>query len=263
MFLVDSHCHLDAPEFDADREAVLARARAAGVRLQLVPAVRAADWPALAALGARHADLVPAYGLHPMYLAEHRPEHLDALAGWLEAANARAIGECGLDYFVDGLDRDLQQRYFDAQVRLARDLGLPLIVHARRAVDAVLATVRRLGPVTGIVHSYGGSLEQARQLAAAGFLIGLGGPLTYPRATRLHALARALPLEWLVVETDAPDQPLADHRGERNEPARLPEVLAQLARLRGEPAEKIAAATARNLYALLRLPLPIDLAQAR
>jgi TatD DNase family protein len=262
MFLVDSHCHLDAPEFDADRDAVLARARAAGVRLQLVPAVRAADWPALAALAARNPDLVPAYGLHPMYLAEHRPDDIDALAGRLAAGGVLAIGECGLDHYVEGLDRDAQRKYFEAQVALARDHDLPLIVHARHAVDAVLASVRRVGRVRGIVHSYGGSAEQAVQLARAGFLVGIGGPITYERARRLHAMVRALPLSQLVVETDAPDQPLAAHRGQRNEPGRLPEVVAAIAALRGEDPAHIANTTARNVHELLRLPLPAALAAA-
>ncbi len=262
VFLFDSHCHLDAPEFDADRDAVLARARAAGVRVQLVPAVRAADWPALAALAARNPDLIPAYGLHPMYLEEHRPADLDALAERLAAGGVRAIGECGLDYFVDGLDRAAQQSYFEAQVELARDYDLPLIVHARRAVDAVLATVRRIGRVRGIVHSFGGSIEQAVQLARAGFLIGIGGPVTYERARRLHALVRALPLAQLVVETDAPDQPPAGHRGQRNEPAYLSDVVTALANLRGVDPAAVAAATARNVHELLRLPVPRALADA-
>lgn len=262
MFLVDSHCHLDAPEFDADRDAVLTRARTAGVRLQLVPAVRAADWPALAALAARNPDLVPAYGLHPMYLEDHRPGDIDMLAARLAAGGVRAIGECGLDHYVDGLDRDLQRGFFEAQVALARDHDLPLIVHARHAVDAVLATVRRVGRVRGIVHSYGGSAEQALQLARAGFLVGIGGPVTYERARRLHAMVRALPLSQLVVETDAPDQPLAAHRGQRNEPARLPEVVAAIAALRGEDPALVAAATARNVYELLRLPVPTAVAAA-
>ncbi len=260
MFLVDSHCHLDAAEFDADREAVLARARAAGVRLQIVPAVRAADWPALEALAARNPDLVPAYGLHPLYVNDHRQTDVDALVARLAAGDVRAIGECGLDFHVDGLDRTAQQAYFEAQVVLARDHDLPLIVHARRAVDAVLASVRRIGRVRGIVHSYSGSAEQAVQLARAGFLVGIGGPVTYERARRLHALVRALPLSQLVVETDAPDQPPATHRGQRNEPARLPDVVAAIAGLRSADAATIAAATARNVYELLRLPVPPALA---
>lgn len=252
--LVDSHCHLDAPEFDADRDAVIARARAAGVTRQVIPAVSAAGWPALRALCARTPGLFPAYGLHPMYLAEHTDAHLDALAEWVARERPVAVGECGLDFFVEGLDAARQQHVFEAQLRIARDAGLPVIVHARRAVDQVLAAVRRFQPVRGVVHSYSGSADQAKRLADLGFLVGLGGPVTYARANRLRTLAATLPLECLLLETDAPDQPDADHRGQRNEPARLPRVCAEIAALRGMAPEVLAAATARNAEALFRLP---------
>lgn len=244
--LVDSHCHLDAPEFDADRAQVLARARAAGVAAQVVPAIRLADFAALRELCADNADLHPAYGLHPMYLADHAPAHLDALREWLGRERAVAVGECGLDFFVEDLDADTQRDYFTAQLRLARDFGLPVILHARRAVDEVIATIKRFAPLRGVVHSYSGSAEQARQLWNLGFLVGLGGPVTYERAHRLRALAATMPLEFLLLETDAPDQPLATHRGERNEPAYLAEVAQTIAQLRGIDAAAVADATARN-----------------
>lgn len=253
MRLIDSHCHLDAGEFDADRPEVIARARAAGVMTQVVPAVTAASWPGLRD-ACRSADgLHPAYGLHPMFLDQHRPEHLQELRVWLERERPCAVGECGLDFFVEGLDPDAQQHYFLAQLRLARDFDLPVIVHARRAVDAVIAAIKQIGGLRGVVHSFSGSPEQARQLHQLGFLIGLGGPLTYDRAQRLHRLVAGMPMEQLLLETDAPDQPDAGIRGKRNEPARLPVILATVARLRGEPAEAIAAQTtanARRLFAL-------------
>ncbi|KAF1727099.1 TatD family hydrolase [Pseudoxanthomonas japonensis] len=251
--LVDSHSHFDAPEFDADREAALARARAAGVTRQVVPAVAASTWPKLRDVCASAAGLFPAYGLHPMYLAEHRPEHLDALRDWIERERPVAVGECGLDFFVEGLDRDEQQRYFDGQLHLAREFDLPLIVHARRAVDAVIASIRRVGRLRGVVHSFSGSPEQARQLWQSGFLIGLGGPVTYERANRLRSLARTMPLDFLLLETDAPDQPDAGIRGQRNEPSRLPAVRDVIAELRGQSPDEIAAATTRNAERLFRL----------
>jgi TatD DNase family protein len=251
--VVDSHCHLDAPEFDADRDAVLARARAAGVAAQVIPAIALAGFGKLRDLCAADADLHPAYGLHPMYLAEHRPEHLGALRDWIERERAVAVGECGLDFFVEGLDPDEQRRYFSGQLELAREFELPVIVHARRAVDAVIATIKQIGGLRGVVHSFSGSPEQARQLHQLGFLIGLGGPLTYDRAQRLHRLVANMPLEQLLLETDAPDQPDAGIRGQRNEPARLPVILAAVARLRGEPAEAIAAQTTANARTLFGL----------
>ena len=252
--LVDSHSHFDAPEFDGDRDAALARARAAGVTRQVVPAVAASSWPKLREVCAQDAGLFAAYGLHPMYLSEHRPAHLEDLRTWIEREKPVAVGECGLDFFVEGLDAETQQQYFDGQLRLAREFDLPLIVHARRAVDAVIAAVKRVGRLRGVVHSFSGSPEQARQLWQLGFLIGLGGPVTYERANRLRALARTMPLDYLLLETDAPDQPDAGIRGQRNEPARLPVVRDVIADLRGAAPEDIAAATTRNAERLFKLP---------
>lgn len=253
MRLVDSHCHLDAAEFDADRDAVIARARDAGVVHQVIPAIEAAGWPALRALCRDQPDLHPAYGLHPMYLARHREAHLDELREWLANERPVAVGECGLDYFVEDLDPATQQHYFDAQLRLAREFDLPLIIHARRAVDAVIAAVRRVGDLRGVVHSFSGSPEQARQLWNAGFLIGLGGPVTYERAQRLRGLVASMPLEHLLLETDAPDQPDAAIRGQRNEPARVSVICRTIAQLRGEPEDDIAAVTRGNAARLFGL----------
>lgn len=251
--LTDSHAHLDAREFDADRAAVLARARAAGIVHQIVPAVNAAGWEPLRALCAVAPDLHPAYGLHPMYLADHAPRHLHLLADWLRRERPVAIGECGLDFFVDGLAPDAQRAYFLRQLELAREFALPVIVHARRALDEVIATLRRVGGLRGVVHSFSGSEEQARQLWKLGFSIGIGGPVTYPRAQRLRRIVAAMPLEYLLLETDAPDQPGLGHRGRRNEPAHLVEVLDCVAALRGVEAEALAAATTRNAVELFGL----------
>jgi len=251
--LVDSHCHLDAAEFDADRAQVIARARQVGVTRQVVPAVDAAEWPKLREVCAADAGLHAAYGLHPMYLAAHRDEHLSQLREWIEREQPVAVGECGLDYFVEGLDRDLQHHYFENQLQLAREYDLPVIVHARRAVDDVIAAVRRIGGLRGVVHSYSGSEEQARQLWKSGFLLGLGGPVTYDRANRLRRLAATMPIEYLLLETDAPDQPDAGIRGQRNEPARLATVCEVIAGLRGIAVDELAAATSANAQRLFRL----------
>ncbi|HEY0502368.1 MAG TPA: TatD family hydrolase [Lysobacter sp.] len=251
--LVDSHSHLDAAEFDPDRDAVIARARAAGVRRQIVPAVDAQGWPKLRDICAAGEGLHPAYGLHPMYLDAHRDEHLPLLREWIERERPVAVGECGLDYFVEGLDHERQQRFFDGQLQLAREFDLPVIVHARRAVDAVIASIRRVGALRGVVHSFSGSEEQARQLWKAGFLLGLGGPVTYERANRLRRLVADMPLEYLLLETDAPDQPDAGIRGQRNEPARLREVLQVVAGLRGVEADAVAEATTANATRLFGL----------
>jgi TatD DNase family protein len=252
--LVDSHSHFDAPEFDPDRDAVLARARATGVTRQIVPAVAANSWSRLRDVCALDPGLFPAYGLHPMYLSEHQPAHLGELRQWIERERPVAVGECGLDFFVEGLDADDQQRYFDGQLHLAREFDLPVIVHARRAVDAVIASFKRVGGLRGVVHSFSGSPEQARQLWQLGVLIGLGGPVTYERANRLRTLARTMPLDFLLLETDAPDQPDAGIRGQRNEPSRLTVVRDVIAELRRASPGDIAAATTRNAERLFGLP---------
>jgi TatD DNase family protein len=254
---IDTHAHIDAPEFDTDRDAVLARARAAGVDGFVVPAVSAAGWPALAAIAAAHRDVHPAFGLHPMWLAEHSPEHLSRLEQWIADTPAVAIGECGLDHYVDGLDPEAQRQYFIGQLSIAKAARLPVIVHARRAVDAVIACIRKIGGITGVIHSYSGSLEQARQLHQLGFLLGFGGPVTYERARRLREVVSAIPLEQLLLETDAPDQPPSSRRGQRNEPATLLEVAAAVAALRDmDQASLIAAvdANARRLFGLIPEP---------
>lgn len=252
--LVDSHCHLDAGEFDPDREAVIRRARAAGVARQVVPATHAAAWPKLREVCAAATGLHPAYGLHPMFLERHRPDDLRDLREWIERERPAAVGECGLDYYVEDLDRDAQQHYFEDQLRLARDFDLPVIVHARRAVDAVVAAIRGIGGLRGVVHSFSGSEQQARQLWKLEFMIGLGGPLTYERAKRLRRIVARMPLEHLLLETDAPDQPDAEIRGRRNEPARLRRVLDTVAALRDEAPDAIAAATTANAERLFGLP---------
>jgi len=254
MALIDSHCHLDASEFDPDRAEVLARADAAGIVAQVVPATTAAGWDKLRSVCAARADLHPAYGLHPFFLDEHVPDDLRRLREWIECERPCAIGECGLDYFIESLDRERQSFYFDAQLALAREYELPLVIHARRSVEAVIQAIRRVGGLRGVVHSYAGSPEQARQLWELGFLIGLGGPVTYDRAHRLRGLVSDMPLQYLLLETDAPDQPDAGIRGQRNEPARLASVLDCIATLRNEPAEAIAAQTTLNARRLFGLP---------
>ncbi|MCC4604680.1 TatD family hydrolase [Xanthomonas campestris] len=254
MELIDSHCHLDAGEFDQDRAAVIARAHAAGVMQQVVPAITAASWPGLRAVCAQAPGLHPAYGLHPIFLDQHRREHLEALADWIERERPCAIGECGLDFYLEGLDAQAQRDYFDGQLRLAKRFGLPLIVHARRATEEVIARIKAIGGLRGVVHSFAGSPEQARQLWNLDFMIGLGGPVTYPRANRLRGLAATMPLQHLLLETDAPDQPDASIRGQRNEPAELRTVLDCIAQLRGEDAAAIAAQTTANARGLFGLP---------
>lgn len=251
--LIDSHSHIDTDAFDADRTAVIARARNAGVREQIVPAIARSGWEHLRTICHAQAGLHPAYGLHPMYLDQHQPQHLLDLTDIVEREQPIAIGECGLDYFVGGLDRDQQQHYFNTQLELARERDLPVIVHARRAFDEVAACLRKIGGLRGVVHSFSGSLQQAEQFWKLGFSLGIGGPLTYPRAKRLRDIVARMPVEFLLLETDSPDQPLHGHQGQRNEPALLVEVLAVAASLRQQSEADLAAATTANARRLFNL----------
>jgi len=244
--LTDSHAHIDDGSFASDRDDMFRRARDAGVRHIVVPAIDQASWAGIASLCGEHAEAHAAYGMHPIYIDNHRPEHLDELRAWLGEHRAVAVGEIGLDYFLPELDVERQREYFNAQLKLARDIDLPVIVHARRAMDEVTSTMRRIGGLRGVVHSFSGSLQQAEKLWEMGFHLGIGGPVTYERAQRLRHIVATMPVERLLLETDAPDQPGACHRGERNEPAHIVEVLNVIAELRGESRESIAAATTQN-----------------
>jgi len=251
--LVDSHVHIDDASFDGDREQVLACAARAGVRAMVVPGIDAASWPRIDALCREHEALHPAYGLHPLLLSQHRPEHLQLLRERLERGGAVALGEIGLDFYVEALDRELQQDYFEQQLALAQELDLPVIVHARRAVEEVVLALRRFSGLRGVVHSFAGSEQQAERLYEMGFMLGIGGPVTYARAKRLRSLVATMPIDHLLLETDAPDQPNSGHQGARNEPVRLLETLRTIAELRGQSANAIAAATTANACRLFGL----------
>ena len=249
--LVDTHCHLDLPAFDSDREAVLAEARAAGVTRILVPAIQASGWTGLLALCREQAGLYPALGLHPLFLDSHSEQQLEALQQRLEENPPTAIGEIGLDFSAREADRERQQALFEAQLRLAARTGLPVLLHIRKAHEAALSALRRIPVAGGIVHAFSGGLPQARHYLELGLRLGFGGRLTFAHSTRLHALAGALPAEALVLETDAPDMTGAAHRGECNRPGYLPEVLLALAAWRGETPAAVARQTTANAARVL------------
>ena len=253
MELIDTHCHLDVDAFDTDRDAVLERARRAGVAAQLVPAIHAAGWDFLLALCARHVDLYPALGLHPVYVDRHEDHHLAALERRIAHTRPTAVGEIGLDFFLADLDPARQRQVFEAQLAIARDAGLPVVVHVRKAHDETLAAVKRVRVRGGIIHAFNGSPQQGKRYVDLGFRLGFGGMLTFERSSRLRRLAKALPLDAIVLETDAPDLTVASHRGERNSPEYLPEVLAALAQVRGEPPEEVARHTTANAREVLGL----------
>jgi TatD DNase family protein len=249
--LVDSHCHLDAPEFDSDRDAVAARAFAAGVTAIVVPSVAPANFDAVADACRRYPGCLPAWGIHPLYVDRVDEGDLLRVRAQLEAHPAVAVGEIGLDFFVPDRDPVRQELFFVEQLKIARDLGLPVVLHIRRAQDAILKHLRRVGVCGGIAHAFNGSRQQAQEYLKLGFILGFGGGMTFTRASRIRELAASLPLDALALETDAPDIPPAFAEGGRNSPEYLPRIAQVLAELRGVSTEEVALATRNNVARVL------------
>ncbi|MGE9761344.1 TatD family hydrolase [Pseudomonas sp. PDM20] len=255
MRLIDTHNHLDCPDFEQDRAAVLQRSRELGVERQVLLGVFRENWEDVWALVETEPDLYAALGLHPIYLARHRPEHLTALREWLQRLAGYpklcAVGEIGLDYYLEDLDRDGQQAIFEEQLRIAMDFELPVLLHVRRAHAAMIATLKRYKPARqGIIHAFAGSREEAREYLKLGFRLGLGGAPTWPQANRLRKVVPEIPLESIVLETDSPDMAPSMYPGVRNSPEHLPDICVALAELKGVSPEELASASTRNALEL-------------
>ena len=251
MQLIDSHTHLDFPDFDADRPQLLARSRALGVKQMVVLGVYQSNWQRLWDLVQTDSQLYAAFGLHPVYLDDHRPEHVIELGQWLsrlaQHPQVCAVGEIGLDYFLPELDRDGQQQLFEAQLQLAADFQLPALLHVRRSHAQVIATLKRIRLKRGgIIHAFAGSREEAREYIKLGFKLGLGGAATWPQALRLRKVMVDLPLEAIVLETDSPDMAPAMYPNQRNSPEHLPDICQALAEVVGVSPERLAEATTAN-----------------
>ncbi len=261
---IDTHCHLDAPEFDADRAAVVARAAAAGVGQIVLPAVGAFNFDSVRELAHAHGHAY-ALGIHPIWVDRAADGDLQTLRAALtmhrDDPRLVAVGEIGLDHFVSGLDRARQEFFYVEQLKLAREFELPVILHVRRSADSLLKHLRSLRLVGGIAHAFNGSEQQAMAFVGLGFKLGFGGTLTFERALQIRRLAQALPMEAIVLETDAPDIPpqwlyrTAEQRAAgaigRNEPGELPRIAVTLAELRGMSLHDVAEATAANARAAL------------
>ncbi|OYY93427.1 MAG: DNAase [Hydrogenophilales bacterium 28-61-23] len=251
--LIDTHCHLDAAEFAADRDAVVQRALDVGVATQIVPAVTRANFTEVEAVCRRYPGCLPAWGMHPMYIQVHREAHLADLRAQVEAWRPVAIGEIGLDLFVPELDFATQEHFYFEQLKIARDADLPVLLHCRRANDQILKQLRRINIRGGIAHAFSGSRQQADAYLKLGFKLGFGGAFTWTRATNLRALARELPLDAIVLETDSPDIAPAWIGKERNEPAELARIAECLAEIRGIDTDDVIEQTGANARAVLGL----------
>lgn len=263
----DTHCHLDAAEFDVDRAAVVARARSAGVAQIVLPAIAPFDFDTVRSMAHEH-GLAYALGIHPLCTGSLDDTALDALREALAAQHGDprlvAVGEIGLDHFVAGLDRSRQEHFYVRQLELAREFDLPVLLHVRRSSDTLLKHLRRMkgGAPRGIAHAFNGSRQQADIFIGLGFKLGFGGAMTFDTALQLRRLAAGLPLEAIVMETDSPDIPphwlytnaarrAAGEPMGRNEPAELPRIAGDLAALRGIAVEALATTTQANARAAL------------
>ena len=265
--LIDSHCHLDFDVFNSDRQIVLYACATNGISDLVIPGVLAETWDSLLVMcqgesidKLQNSDvrLHPAIGLHPLFIQHHKEEHLQDLDLYLSNHKVVAIGEIGLDFF-DVKDKHAsnegkQSFFFEEQLKLAKKYELPVILHSRKSHDQILSLLKiHKIQSGGIAHAFNGSIQQAQQYISLGFKLGFGGMLTFERSTKLRTLAKQLPLESIVLETDSPDMTVVQHRGERNSPEYLPYVLEALADIRDESMQLIAAQTTMNVKTLLKL----------
>jgi len=250
---IDCHCHINFDVFDKDREQVISRASEAGVEKIIVPGVMQSSWNKIKNCSEIFSNLHPCYGLHPYFLKQHTHEHLNDLKSIIEKNKPVAIGECGLDFILKELDKNEQDFYFQKQLNMALEFNLPVVIHARKSTEAVINAIKKRPGLRGMIHSYSGSYEQALQLIKLGFYLSFGGPITYENSTRLRKLIKQLPLEYILVETDAPDQPVANANSKRNEPFFIVDVINSIADILELSSEHISSITAANTRSLFNL----------
>ena len=251
MEIIDTHCHLDVAAFDSDRAEVLARCQQLGIKHIIVPGIQASGWDRLLQLCQSEKGLYPALGLHPVFLQQHQQSDIILLQKMLAENRVVAVGEIGLDFYIADADRERQIQLFEQQLQLAKEFDLPVILHVRKAHDAVLQLLKKVRVKGGFSHAFNGSLQQAQQYIDLGFKLGFGGSLTWPNAKKIQQLATTLPLESIVLETDAPDMVVASHRGERNSPEYITEPLQVLAELRGKSIQAVADQTSLNVREII------------
>lgn len=236
-YLTDTHCHLDFPVFDQDRELILDRCLSNNIKAIVVPGVTAEHWLRVLSLCSQQKAgkqtgnkpaLFPALGLHPCFLQQHQPEQLQQLRQLCEANNLSAIGEIGLDYYIKSPDRGTQGYYFTRQLEIASEYNLPVLIHARKSHQEIIKLLKSYPDINGIIHAYSGSYEQAIEFLKLDFKLGFGGAFTYPKAKKLRSLLKKLPLDAWVLETDAPDMSPLLHYQQRNSPEYLPEIASEL-----------------------------------
>ncbi|MBL8311147.1 MAG: TatD family hydrolase [Burkholderiales bacterium] len=255
---IDSHCHLDSPEFDVDRDEVVAASRAAGVEA-IVNLPGHVDHFARALASRERYGCLTGFGIHPMWVAgpsaQSPRDHIAILRSWVEREKPDLIGEIGLDFYISDVNQSEQEWFFSEQLKVAREFDLPVSLHVRRSQDVILKHLRRIRVRSGFAHAFNGSSQQAMEFVRLGFCLGFGGTATFPQARRIRSLLRDVPLSSVVLETDAPDLPPsflgAMSSTRRNSPEYLPAIGELLARERGELPAAFAAATTSNVRRVL------------
>lgn len=252
MQLIDSHCHLDDDRFDNDRDDVVARANSLNIKKIVIPATTANRWAKVKQVVTTYEGVYAAYGLHPMFIEQHAAIHIRELDEWLDRENAVAVGECGIDFYQSRVDEKWQKQLFKEQLQLAVNHQLPIIVHVRKAMDEVISLLRKNTPEGGVIHSFSGSLQQAQQLIDLGFKLGIAATVGFERAKKLRSVVAQVPDYGLLLESDAPDQPGAAHRGERNEPCYIVEHLNTIAELRDISISELCELLERNSHQVFK-----------
>ncbi len=253
VHLIDSHCHLDFEVFDNDRTEVLQRAKDNNISDIVIPGTEKIFWDRIKQLCENQPHLHACYGLHPYWVSNKDTQDIHALDSYIESNRPVALGECGLDFRPQQADKKTQLTFFDAQLTIANNHRLPLVIHSVKATETVIQMIKKFKNLSGMIHSYSGSTEQARQLIDLNFYISLGGSLTYNHAKKIKKIAKETPLTSLLLETDSPDQPDQKNSGKRNEPAYLINTLDALSALRDEQREIIARQTTLNAKALFNI----------
>ncbi len=251
MGLIDSHIHLDDVRYQADRTGLLETAKEQGVTDWVVPSVNSDRMQSVIELQGPHVHI--ALGLHPYWTAEHHESDLDVLADAIENHDVVAVGECGLDYFLPDLNRDKQMTFFDGQIELAKAHDLPLILHVRSAVQAVFERLKAHNYFRAVMHSFSGSVEQAKSIMQKGVYLGFGAAGLNPKARKIQAVIQSIPSSHLMLETDGPDQPFYDQRGQRMLPQHLTRVCDGIAQLKGLKSSDLAASNSHNCKQLFGL----------
>ncbi len=255
--MIDTHCHLDFQEFDHDRDAVLDRCTTNGVEKIVVPAVSADTFSRTIRVCNHYPKLELALGLHPIFIKSHQPQDLIELDSLIEQHSPKAVGEIGLDFYDKRLlSENLKEKqiaFFTKQLIIAKQRNLPVIIHNRKAHDECLALLNQSQLSGGIIHAFNGNIQQAEKYIELGFLLGFGGMLTFERSSKLRKLAEQLPLSSMVLETDAPDMTVAQHKGQRNSPEYLPYIQQALASIKRCSLTTVAETTTQNAERVLAI----------